>query len=233
MVNALGNDMDGTHASYGAGNLVAQDQPHHAVLRNVVRPSFAAREILALEEHIRGLARQLLTGLHERGGGDFAQEVALPLVFGTSLRFMGAPPEESRFWQEHLMRSMDRTVGRFGVPEDAARSNAEGEEHRRGTTRNHPPALGRPAPTVGQPVRGRSLRDAVERRWGGDGSQRPTTPPSSGRKRKSSRGSCPGSTDRPRPRRRTSERRCAYRPAARPADRRRRRHGPGDGHVAE
>ena len=47
MVNALGNDMDGTHASYGAGNLVAQDQPHHTVLRNVVRPSFAARELLA------------------------------------------------------------------------------------------------------------------------------------------------------------------------------------------
>ena len=29
MVNALGNDMDGTHDSYGAGQPVAQDQPHH------------------------------------------------------------------------------------------------------------------------------------------------------------------------------------------------------------
>src|ERR1700709_1767143 len=38
MINALGNDMDGTHASYGEGNLVAQDQPHHTVLRNVGRP---------------------------------------------------------------------------------------------------------------------------------------------------------------------------------------------------
>ena len=41
MINAFGNDMDGTHASYGQGNLVAQDPPHHTVLRNVVRPSFA------------------------------------------------------------------------------------------------------------------------------------------------------------------------------------------------
>src|SRR5882757_1986252 len=41
MVNALGNDMDGTHDSYGPGNLVAIDQPHHSVLRGVVRPSFA------------------------------------------------------------------------------------------------------------------------------------------------------------------------------------------------
>jgi cytochrome P450 len=78
MINALGNDMDGTHASYGMGNLVAQDQPHHTVLRNVVRPSFAGREILAMEGHIRGLARDLLAAFRERGGGDFAQDVALP-----------------------------------------------------------------------------------------------------------------------------------------------------------
>jgi cytochrome P450/ferredoxin-NADP reductase len=121
--------MDGTHASYGMGNLVAQDQPHHTVLRNVVRPSFAGREILAMEAHIRGLARDLLTAFRERGGGDFAQDVALPLVFGVSMRLMGAPASDSRFWQEHLMRSMARTVGRFGIPEDAARSNSEAEEH--------------------------------------------------------------------------------------------------------
>ena len=129
MINALGNDMDGTHASYGMGNLVAQDQPHHTVLRNVVRPSFAGREILAMEAHIRGLARDLLASFRERGGGDFAQDVALPLVFGVSMRLMGAPASDSRFWQEHLMRSMARTVGRFGIPEDAARSNSEAEEH--------------------------------------------------------------------------------------------------------
>ena len=37
MVNALGNDMDGTHDSYGPGNLIALDQPYHTVLRYVVR----------------------------------------------------------------------------------------------------------------------------------------------------------------------------------------------------
>ena len=128
MVNALGNDMDGTHDSYGPGNLIALDQPYHTVLRNVVRPSFAAGEILALEEHVRWLCRELLTGLFARGGGDVAQEFALPLVFGVALRFLGAPDEDSAFWQEHLLRSMARTVGEFGIPEDAARSNHEAEE---------------------------------------------------------------------------------------------------------
>ena len=45
------------------------------------------------------------------------------------MRLMGAPASDSRFWQDHLMRSMARTVGRFGIPEDAARSNSEAEEH--------------------------------------------------------------------------------------------------------
>jgi cytochrome P450/ferredoxin-NADP reductase len=129
MINALGNDMDGTHDSYGTGNLVAQDQPRHSVLRTVVRPSFAAREIFAMEEHVRKHARQLLAELQQRGGGDFATEFAIPLVFGVSLRLMGIDSSDSRFWEEHLMRSMVRTVGEFGIPADAAASNQEDEAH--------------------------------------------------------------------------------------------------------
>ena len=129
LVNALGNDMDGTHDSYGAGNLVAQDQPRHAVLRAAVRPSFSARGILAMENHIRQLTRQLLADLQAKGGGDIATDFALPLVFGVALNLVGAPLSEGAFWQEHLLRSMRRTVGKFGLPEDAVRSNGEAEEH--------------------------------------------------------------------------------------------------------
>lgn len=128
-VNALGNDMDGTHDSYGPGNLIALDEPHHSVIRQVVQPSFGGRGILALEPHIRELARELLQGLRARGGGDLAVEVALPVVFDTGLRFLGAPVAESAFWQEHLLRSMARTVGQFGLPDDAEVSNREAEAH--------------------------------------------------------------------------------------------------------
>ncbi len=128
-VNALGNDMDGTHDSYGPGNLIALDQPYHTVVRNVVRPSFAPREIVAMEEYIRGLTRELLAGLREKGSGDFAEDIALPLVFGVSMRLLGASTAETKFWQDHLLRSMARTVGEFGIPEDAFSSNREAEEH--------------------------------------------------------------------------------------------------------
>ncbi len=41
-VNALGNDMDGTHDSHGPGNLIALDEPHHAVT-STSGPSSCAR----------------------------------------------------------------------------------------------------------------------------------------------------------------------------------------------
>ena len=130
MVNALGNDMDGTHASYGAGQpdlrRTSRTTPCCATRR--VRRSRRGR-FWRWRQDIRAQARDLLAALRERGGGDFAAEVALPLVFGVSMRLLGAPASESRYWQEHLLRSMARTVGRFGIPEDAARSNAEAEEH--------------------------------------------------------------------------------------------------------
>jgi cytochrome P450/ferredoxin-NADP reductase len=130
-VNALGNDMDGTHDSYGPGNLIALDDPHHALLRKIVQPSFTGRGINAMESRIREVAHGLIADFMERGGGDVASEIALPLVFDTGLSLVGAPVSDSQFWQEHLLRSMARDVGQFGIPEDAATSNREAEEHLR------------------------------------------------------------------------------------------------------
>jgi cytochrome P450 len=127
--SALGNDMDGTHASYGAGNLIMVDAPRHTSLRSAVRRVFIGREILSKEDGIRELARHLITKLRENGGGDFATEVALPLAIGAATKMMGMAVEDSGMLQEHLLRSMVRTVGEFGVPDDAAVSNQEAEEH--------------------------------------------------------------------------------------------------------
>lgn len=129
MINAFGNDIDGTHDSYGVGMLVCQDPPRHTLLREAIRRSFGGREILAMEDGIRSTARQLLGRLRTTGSGDFADVVALPLAFDTALRLVGAPPTDAPFFIDHLWRAMERTVGHFGVPEDAAEANRESEEH--------------------------------------------------------------------------------------------------------
>jgi beta-dihydromenaquinone-9 omega-hydroxylase len=129
LVNALGNDMDGTHDSYSGGNLISADQPVHTDLRAAVRRVFAARELLAKEDGIRALARQLIDDIQAKGGGDFTADVALPLAIGAAIRLVGMPLDDTEKLKEHLLRSMVRTVGEFGVPADAALSNGEAEEH--------------------------------------------------------------------------------------------------------
>jgi cytochrome P450/ferredoxin-NADP reductase len=129
MINALGNDIDGTHDSYGVGMLVCQDPPRHTVLRDAIRRSFGAREILAMEDRVREVSRGLLADLRAKGSGDFTEDVALPLAFHAALRLVGAPESDAPYFIEHLWRAMARTVGKLGVPQDAADANRESEEH--------------------------------------------------------------------------------------------------------
>lgn len=127
LVNRLGNDIDGTHDSYGEGMLVAEDPPRHTNLRSAVRRTFAARELLAKEDGTRAFAKKLLAELHAAGGGDFASEFAVPMSIGMGIALLGSPAEDNTVIAEHLWRAMERTVGEFGVPDDAAAANAETE----------------------------------------------------------------------------------------------------------
>ena len=131
MINAFGNYIDGTLDSYGKGNLVAQDPPRHTALRQSVRRVFALREILAKEDGIREVARKLLADMRANGGGDFATEYALPFAFAISTRLIGLPGSKNDIaWLvDHLTRSMQRTVGENGVPQDASQSNIEAEDY--------------------------------------------------------------------------------------------------------
>lgn len=129
LVSKFGNDIDGTHDSYGRGNLVAQDPPRHTALRQSVRRVFALREVLAKEDGLREVARRLISEMREKDGADFAAEFALPFAFAASTRLVGLPGEKHdiEWLAEHLVRSMERTVGELGVPDDAALSNEEAE----------------------------------------------------------------------------------------------------------
>jgi cytochrome P450 len=127
MISSKGNDIDGTHDSYGKGNLVAQDPPRHTALRQAVRRVFALREILAKEDGLREVAQTLLADMKAKESADFATDFALPFAFSASTALVGLPKKDIPFLLEHLVRSMERSVGELGVPEDAAISNEEAE----------------------------------------------------------------------------------------------------------
>lgn len=128
-VSKFGNDIDGTHDSYGVGFLVCQDPPHHGVLREAIRRCFGAREVLGMQERIRRVSRDLLSAMKAQGRGDIVGDLALPLVFDTALTLVGVPTEDSAYWIDHLWRAMARTVGKLGVPSDAEDANREAEQH--------------------------------------------------------------------------------------------------------
>ena len=65
LVNTLGDDVDDTHDTYGPGQLIALDPPHHTRLRDVLGPAFAASQILAMEQQIRQVSRELLAQMRE------------------------------------------------------------------------------------------------------------------------------------------------------------------------
>jgi cytochrome P450/ferredoxin-NADP reductase len=128
LVNTMGDDIDETHETYGPGQLIALDPPHHTRVRNVLDPLFAPDKVRAMQQQIRRTSRELLAQMREEGEADFATDFALPLVFDVSLRLLGVPATESGYWQNHLVRSMARSIGHLGIPGDAAASNREVEE---------------------------------------------------------------------------------------------------------
>jgi cytochrome P450 len=128
LVNGLGNDIDGTHDSYGEGILVAQDPPRHTNLRQAIRRTFAAREVLAREDGFRTFAQELLAEMYAKPTADFASDFALPMSIGLGISIIGSPQEDNAVIVEHLWRAMVRTPGKFGIPEDAAAANQETEE---------------------------------------------------------------------------------------------------------
>jgi cytochrome P450 len=126
--NAKGNDVDGTHDSYGEGMLVTLDAPRHTALRAAIRRTFSARAILVREDGVRAYAKELVSGMWEADEADAATQLAVPMGIGLAMMLLGAPEQDRGELVAHLERAMVRIVGERGVPEDAAAANRETEE---------------------------------------------------------------------------------------------------------
>lgn len=126
--SARGNDIDGTHDSFGEGFLVTVDPPRHTALRAAIRRTFSVREILAKEDGMREYIRALLEPFWEQGGGDFTGEVGFPTGVGMAVMLLGRPMSDVPAFVDHIERELVRVVGAPGVPEDANVAVVETEE---------------------------------------------------------------------------------------------------------
>jgi cytochrome P450 len=126
--SARGNDIDGTHDSFGQGFLVTLDAPRHIALRAAIRRTFSVREILAKEDGMREYIRALLEPFWAGGGGDFTAEVGFPAGVGMAVMLLGRPMSDVPGFIDHIERELVRVVGAPGVPDDAVDAVVETEE---------------------------------------------------------------------------------------------------------
>ncbi|WP_192813747.1 cytochrome P450 [Microbacterium yannicii] len=125
--SARGNDIDGTHDSFGEGFLVTMDAPRHTALRAAIRRTFSVREILAKEDGMREYIRHLLAAFWDKGGGDFTAEVGFPIGVGMAVMLLGRPMSDVPDFVDHIERELVRVVGAPGVPDDAVDAVVETE----------------------------------------------------------------------------------------------------------
>jgi cytochrome P450 len=85
------------------------DPPTHTTYRHVMSPTFSPRAVEGLEQGIRERVRALLNDFVAKGGGDFVEEVALPLPASVFLQTLGLPWDDldkMLAFRDALMRGM-------------------------------------------------------------------------------------------------------------------------------
>ncbi|MEV6393962.1 cytochrome P450 [Streptomyces sp. NPDC051907] len=67
------------------------EPPDHTRIRRLVSKAFTPRTVSGLQPYVRKLARDLVSGLVERGGGDLLADVAEPLPVAVIAEMLGIP----------------------------------------------------------------------------------------------------------------------------------------------
>ena len=87
-----GMDIDDSRLEHvPPGSIGSMDNPRHDQVRHVVQPYFVPRRIARLEEGIRAVVRDLVSGWQGRTDLDLAQDLAWPMPFDVFFHLMGFP----------------------------------------------------------------------------------------------------------------------------------------------
>lgn len=87
--------------------LVAADLPRHRLLKQAVQPAFANAMVDAVAAQVRELLDAAVTRLLDRGGGDFATDIATELPAGALMAVVGIGHDDAH----ELIRMTRRMVG--------------------------------------------------------------------------------------------------------------------------
>jgi cytochrome P450 len=123
--SSKGMDLDETGLIVGAGNFLNLDPPDHDTLRKVVRSSFSARRIAALEPVIRRKATELIDRFVEAGHSDLVPELTAPLPIAMVSEILGVPESDQEATGELIRTVLQRRFGEPGIPAEALSAAAQ------------------------------------------------------------------------------------------------------------
>ncbi len=86
------------------------DPPIHETLRTMVNPLFTPKRMAALEDKIRGYAREYILGFRDRGGCNFMADFAFEFPIKVFLELMGLPQDrvaQFMLWEHKLLHEPD------------------------------------------------------------------------------------------------------------------------------
>jgi cholest-4-en-3-one 26-monooxygenase len=76
--------------------MLNMDPPQHRQYRNLINKAFTPRMVNGLLGHVRGVVRNIINGVIEKGECDFVEEVAAILPMEVICQMMGVPQEDRR-----------------------------------------------------------------------------------------------------------------------------------------
>ncbi|HEX7290424.1 MAG TPA: cytochrome P450 [Conexibacter sp.] len=123
--SSKGMDLDETGSMFGPGNFLNMDPPAHDQLRKVVRGSFSARRIGALEPMVRARVAELFDGFAGRETVDLAAELAAPLPLWMISELLGVPHADREQMGARIHAVLHREAGDPEIPPSAHRAHAE------------------------------------------------------------------------------------------------------------
>lgn len=85
---------------------VGADPPEHTPFRDMLQPAFTPRTVLAMEEFVRALTRDLIDAFIARGSCEFVGEFAHRMPIGVFLHLMGLPDADREQLLEHANQRM-------------------------------------------------------------------------------------------------------------------------------
>jgi len=99
-------------------SIIGMDPPRHTRLRNIVSRGFTPRRMAALEEEIRGIAKEYLEPLSTRREFDFEQEFAVKFPMDVISVLLGIPKEDRDQYREWVDAGLARDPD-GGVPAES------------------------------------------------------------------------------------------------------------------